>query len=333
MRAAEAWPARGALLALLVLVACSHEEGTVPSDDIPLPFLEAVDPDVIEAIQAARAAVRAEPKSSEAWGRLGNRYLAHDFTAEAARCYERAAALDPAKFVWTYRLGWSLIDDHPDQAAAAFERCLGSLDDYAPAHEVYARALVLLGREDEAIQHFTRASELDPAVPHPETGLGQIHLARGEYELARQHLEQALARDQSHAEAHTAIAQVYLALGKEKEARRHAELSRTLPQSSPREDWLGSPDVPPAGARMRTKAGKQLERQKKPAEAEEQYRLALASNPDYYQARVFLAELLLAQGKRDEARTVLQEAVERNPAFDQARQDLARLFGPAPKGE
>jgi tetratricopeptide (TPR) repeat protein len=310
-----------------VPAACNRGASEAPADEIPLPFLEAVDPDVIEAIQAARAAVRAEPRSGEAWGRLGNRYLAHDFTEEAARCYERAAALDPAKHVWTYRLGWSLIDDRPDQAAAAFERCMGALDDYAPAHEVYARALVLLGREDEAIQHFTRASELDPAAPRPETGLGQIRLARGEYELAREHLEQALARDKQHAEAHTALAQVYLALGMEKEARRHAELSRTLPQSSPREDWLGSPDVPPAGARMRTRAGKQLERQKKPAEAEEQYRLALQSNPDYYQARLFLAELLLAQEKRDEARAVLQEALERNPDSTQARQDLARLFG------
>ena len=318
--------------ALLALAACDHET-EAPSDEIPLPFLEAVDPDVIEAIQAARAAVRDAPQSSEAWGRLGNRYYAHDFTDEAARCYERAEALDPKKYTWTYRLGWSLIDDHPDQAAAAFERCMGSLDDYAPAHEVYARALILLGREDEAIQHFQRACELDPAAPHPETGLGQIYLARGEYELAREHLTRALARDKEHSEAHTALAQVYLALGKEKEARRHAELSRTLPQASPRQDWLGSPDVPPAGARMRTKAGKQLERQKKPAEAAEQYRLALKSNPDYYQARIALAELLIEQAKPDEARAVLQEAQERNPAFEQVRQDIERLFGPAAKGE
>jgi tetratricopeptide (TPR) repeat protein len=312
--------------ALLALAACDHESAA-PQDEIPLPFLEAVDPDVVEAIQAARAAVRAAPQSGEAWGQLGNRYYAHDFTEEAARCYERAAALDPEKYVWTYRLGWSLIDDHPDQAAAAFERCMGSLDDYAPAHEVYARALILLGRDDEAILHFQRASELDPAAPHPETGLGQIYLARGEFELARQHLERALARDKEHAEAHTGLAQVYLVLGREKEARRHAELSRTLPQSSPRQDWLGSPDVTPAGARMRTRAGKQLERQKKLDEAAEQYRLALKSNPDYYQARIALAELLLERGQRDEARAVLQEAQERNPAFDQVRQDVERLFG------
>ncbi len=312
------------------LVAC-HPDSGAQDDAVPLPELADVDPDVVAAIQAERAAVQQEPLSSEAWGRLGNRYYAHDFTDEAARCYVQAETLDPKAYKWTYRLGWSLIDDHPDQAAAAFERCMGSLDDYAPAHEVYAHALVLLGRDDEASEHYTRASQIDPAAPHAETGLGQIQLARGEYQLARTHLEQALARDPKHGEAHTAIAQVYLALGLEKEARRHAELSRTLPQSSPRADWLGSPDVPPAGARMRTKAGKQFEKQGKLEEAAEQYRIAVRSNPDYYQARLALAELLLQQGKRDEARALLREAEERNPDFEQVRQDLARLFGS--KGE
>lgn len=329
MSAARGRLVRGALLALGAFLGACHPESQAEGEEIPLPYLEAVDPDVVQAIQAARAAVQSAPESSEAWGDLGDRYYAHDFTAEAARCYARAEELDPKKNAWTYRLGWSLIDDQPSQAAAAFERCIGALDDYAPAHEVYAHALMLLGREDEAIRHFTRASELDPAAPHAETGLGQILLARGEYELARTHLERALASDGQHGEAHTAIAQTYLALGLEKEARRHAELSRTLPQSSPRQDWLGTPDVPPAGARMRTRAGKQLEKQGKPAEAAEQYRLALGSNPDFYQARLGLAELLLQQGKRDEAQALMREALERNPEFEQARQDFARLFGPA----
>ncbi len=317
----------GVLVALCATLSACNPESKAQDDGVPLPQLEDVDPDVVEAIQAARDAVQAEPNSSEAWGRLGNRYYVHDFTDEAARCFAKAEELDPKKYVWTYRLGWSLIDDHPDQAAAAFEGCMGSLDDYAPAHEVYALALVLLGRDDEASEHFSRASELDPAAPHAETGLGLIYLARGEYELARAHLEQALARDPRHAEAHTAIAQVYLALGMEKEARSHAELSRTLPQSSPRADWLGSPDVPPAGARMRTKAGKQFEKQGKPEEAAEQYRIAVRSNPDYYQARLALAELLVEQGKVDEARALLHEAEERNPDFAQVRQDITRLFG------
>lgn len=321
-------PIRGAAPAVLgvCLFACGSESAPV-NEAIPLPLLEAVDPDVIAAIQAARAEVEREPLSSESWGRLGNRLYVHDFTDEAARCFAKAEELDPKKYVWTYRLGWSLIDDHPDQAAAAFERCLRSLDDYAPAHEVYAHALLLLGREDEAIEHFTRASALDPAAAQADTGLGLIYLARGEYELARTHLEQALARDEQHGEAHTGIAQVYLALGMETEARKHAELSRTLPQASPRADWLGSPDVPPAGARMRTRAGKQLEKQGKPEEAAEQYRLAVRSNPDYYQARLALAELLVEQGKRDEARALLREAEQRTPDFAQVRQDVARLFG------
>lgn len=311
------------LATFLVLALACHPRS--PAEELRLPSLADVEPEVAEAITAAHAALLREPGSGKAWGRLGDHYFVHDFPAQAAECYSRAEELDPESYLWPYRLGLSWIKDHPELAAAPLERTLRSLDSYAPAHTVYASVLVRLGRGEEAIEHFTRASELDPKAPEAEAGLGQIHLSRGEFEEARRHLEKALARDERHAETHVALAQVYLALGLDKKAQRHAELSRALPQ--PRLEWdaIATPSLPPTGARARTRFGQHLEAQKKPEEAAEQYRAALRSNPDYYLPRRNLANILVEQGRRDEAIELLREAERANPSFEEVRRDLAKL--------
>lgn len=324
------------LLPLCLVGACGGDDPAPPSgaaveaspDGIPTPRLSDVDRGVVEAIESAREAVRAEPDSADAWGRLGNRYLLHDFLGEAEQCFARAEELDPERVVWSYRRGLCLIDDDPAGAAVHLARSLESLEDHAPAHENYANVLWRLGREDEAIEHLQRACALDPRAPEPETGLGQIYLARGELEKALPHLEEALKRDPRHAAAHVAIAQVFLGLGREEEARRHAEVSRTLPQTNQREDLFATPSLPPAGARAHTRYGKQLERRGQVELALEEYRQALRDNPDYYAARSSLATALNKVGRREEALELLREAQRANPELERIAQDLRRLEDP-----
>jgi len=306
----------------LVLATCGRGSG----EEIPLPSLADVEAEVVEAITAAHEALLREPESGKAWGRLGDQFFAHDFSAQAAQCYTKAEELDPESIYWSYRLGFTLAKDHPDQAAAPLERSLRALGNFAPAHEITANVLDRLGRTDEAVELYTKASRLDPSRPQAETGLGLIYLNRGEFEKAREHLEAALARDERHAETHVALSQAYLALGMDKKAQRHAELSRTLPQARPEADAMATPNLPPLGARARTRYGRQLEEQRRPEEAIEQYRAALASNPDYYLARRSLANLLAAVGKRDEAVELLREGERANPAFEEVKKDLAKLL-------
>jgi len=322
------WLRRGALLAaLLAASACRRD---AEAAEVPLAALADVESEVVAAITAAREDVRCQPTSGKAWGRLGDQYFVNDFTLQAAECYARAEALDPQSFLWPFRRGLSLLQDHPELAAESLERSLASLDGYAAAHEIYAGVLVRLGRSDEAIEHYLRATELDRRRPDSETGLGLIFLARGEFETARTHLEAALARDPKHVETHVALAQVCLALGQDRKAQRHAELSRTLPQHGQEWDALATPDVPPTGARARTRFAKSLAERGQAQEAVEQFRAALRSNPDYYPARSSLANLLAEQGRRDEAIELLRENERRNPSFAEVRRDLARLTGARP---
>jgi tetratricopeptide (TPR) repeat protein len=317
-------------LAALLLFTLGCSGSTTPSpapaaDPVPLPALEHVDPDVIAAIQEARAEVARELASAKAWGRLADRYFVHDFMDEAALCYARAEELDAESYLWPYRLGWSLMDDRPEEAVAPFERALGRLARYAQAYEAMGEVLVRVGRGAEAVPHFEKASELDPKSGLADTSLGLYLVAQGEFERARTHLERALAREEKRVETHVGLAQVYLALGEAELARKHSEFSRTLPQSSRREDPFASPNVTPAGARARAKFARQLERQGKLAEAEEQYRAALGANPEHYQARIGLAELLARGERRPEALALLREGIALMPGFTQAEVDLARL--------
>ncbi|HEX6882307.1 MAG TPA: tetratricopeptide repeat protein [Planctomycetota bacterium] len=314
------------VLVPLALPACG---GAPQAPAVPELTLAGVETEVAEALGAARAAVMAAPDSPKAWSTLADLFFAHDFKPDAARCYARAGELDPASYLWPYRQGWSLLAEDPAAAAAAFERALVSIETYAPAHVVLARALARLGQNDEALAHYARAAELDPTSAEPHAGTGLVHLAMGDYAAARTALEAALARNPAHVEAHAALAQACLALGQDKKAQQHAERARTLPQTRREADAYANPNVPPLGARARTSHGRELERTGRVEDALAQYRAALASNPDYYLARRSLANLLLARGEREAALELLREGVLSNPSFERVRKDLERVEGGA----
>jgi tetratricopeptide (TPR) repeat protein len=317
----------GWLLPLLLACACARDASEDASGGIPLPDLAHVDPDVVRAIEEERAALSKELDVATAWGRLGSRYMAHEFPHEAGECFRRAEELEPDEGVWAYRLGWSLFDEHPAQALVCFERARPRLADHAPLHESMATALVRLGRSGEARESLLRASELDPTSAHAETGLGQIALAAGDHEAARAHLEEALSRDPDHAEAHTTLAQVYLALGRTEEAERHAVRSRALPPTTPRKDRLASMSTTPAGFQARTRAALQLENRGRLEEAAEQFRIALDSNPSYTFARRRLAGILVRLERRDEAIALLREGLGLDANAPGLRKDLEELEG------
>lgn len=292
---------------------------------LPSPSLAGVEAEVAEAISRARAGVERAPESGKAWGELADHFTASDFKREAAVCYARAEELDPESFLWPYRLGWALLQEAPEAAAAAFERALVPLDQYPPAHAAYAKVLARLGRNDEALAHYARAAELDPRSAEPEAGLGLLHLARADYAAARTHLEAALERNERHVEAHAALAQACLALGMERKAQIHAERARLLPQTRRETDSFAMPNVPALGARLRTSHGRELEKQGRLDDAAEQYRAALASNAEYYLARRSLANLLAARGQRAEALALLRACAQAQPDFERVRKDLERL--------
>jgi tetratricopeptide (TPR) repeat protein len=88
----------------------------------------------------------------------------------------------------------------PDEAIAKLEEALGIDENYALAHSALAVLLQRLGRHEDAIQHATRVTELEPNDPFSFTALsvtyqrafagtnqmGYIRLAEEAMERSRQ---------------------------------------------------------------------------------------------------------------------------------------------------
>ena len=309
------------LLALGVLLAACGPTGGAP--EVPRPEMTGAEPEVIEAVDAAREAVRQDPTSAETWGRLGNRLSVHDFRAEALRCYERAEQLRPDEFSWPYLLGLTLQKADPERAAEVLSRALALDEGYAPAHVHYAETLVHLGRFDEARRHFERARRLDPDNPYAEAGLGQLDLSAGRIEAAREHLERATRLDPRHKEAHQSLAQVYLALGDPERAREHAELTHDLPDRTRMPDpRLRAQRPEPVGSKAHSELGEALQRAGKLEEAIPHFREALRIKPESAVAHYNLGTILLRQGKTGEALEHLSQAVRLRPHMAMAHVNL-----------
>jgi tetratricopeptide (TPR) repeat protein len=81
---------------------------------------------------------------------------------------------------------------------------------------------------------------------------------------------------------------------------------------------------PVRGAQM---SGFVLMKEKKPAEAEAEYRRAVSLKPGDASAHWRLGRILERAGKRDAARASYQEALRLDPALEGAKKDLERLGG------
>src|SRR5438270_5558930 len=84
--------------------------------------LAGVDPAIVQAIDAARAEVRAAPRSAATWGRLGMVLRAHDFAAEANACFAQAERLDASDPRWPYLHGLTVALTDRDAAIPLLQR-------------------------------------------------------------------------------------------------------------------------------------------------------------------------------------------------------------------
>src|SRR5262245_14610995 len=82
----------------------------------PAVDLADADPEVARAVETARAAVVAAPRSGLVWGKLGMVMAVHSFDMEARVCFAEAERLDPADARWPYLHGMILRADAPVKA-------------------------------------------------------------------------------------------------------------------------------------------------------------------------------------------------------------------------
>lgn len=178
-------------------------------------------------------------------------------------------------------------------------------------HLLRASCYRLADKPAMAMEECREAIAADPTSEEAHRRLADMLHNKADYAGAVDHYEKAVALRPDYMQARYNLAMSLLAQRKTDEAIVHL---RWLT-----EHGVGLPSVHYQLARILKETGDV-------DGAAEQYRQAIALQPDYYQAHNNLANILMAQGKVDEAIAHWRKALEVNPDYMTAQQNLTRAL-------
>src|SRR5271166_3083608 len=139
------------------------------------------------AEEYAQRALSIDPDLAEAHVAMGTVYSdRYDYNA-AARAYRKATELDPDSGYAADQLSWALGYQQPPDAVgaeAAARKAIRLQTSLYPAYYHLGRALLLQKRYDEALAAFEQMRLIAPRASSADLGIGQVYLAKGEYDKA-----------------------------------------------------------------------------------------------------------------------------------------------------
>jgi predicted O-linked N-acetylglucosamine transferase (SPINDLY family) len=179
------------------------------------------------------------------------------------------------------------------------------------AHYYLANILQDLGRDEEAVQSYQRAMEINPDFPGTYYNMGSILMEKGDNDEALSCFEKALELDPACADIYNSIGVIYQSKGKLDDA--IAYYQRAL-------------DADPKSAMAYYNLGNVLFRMESFDEAITCYQKALQLDPNYAKAYCNLGLTLQEKGEFDEAIERYQTALRLNPKLSDAPNNLGRVF-------
>ena len=175
------------------------------------------------------------------------------------------------------------------------------------AHNNLAAALLLRGKADEAIPHYSEAIRIKPAFAYSHYGMGAALDVKGRSTDAMPYYTEAVRLSPNMAEPHYNLGVDLAKQGKAQDA--IVELSEAL---SAKPDW----------AEAHWYLGTVFEGQGRIGDAVEQYSEAVRIKPQFAEAHNSLGWVLANQGKSDEALPHYREALRISPKFADAHNNL-----------
>jgi tetratricopeptide (TPR) repeat protein len=207
-----------------------------PTPEIPDINLVGADPDVADAVEAARRAVEHSPRSAAAWGHLAMVLHANIFEKSADESYAAAATLDPSNPEWPYLRGFLHQDGPggPEVAIPFYQQSASLSPPNSLARLRLADMLLAQGRLEEADEEYSKVLSADSRDSEAQLGKGSSAIARRQYEEALKILEPLAMQPQVKKQACELLASAHERLGNPAEAERQRQRRAELPEDEAR---------------------------------------------------------------------------------------------------
>jgi tetratricopeptide (TPR) repeat protein len=223
-----------ALLALSLAGARPAAAAEVALRPVPTPSTEALEPNVRQQVEEARASLDRRLAAGETSGpglegdfqRVGLLYYLYDLGSAAEPCLLNARDLAPEDFRWPYYLG-VLAQSGGDYegAMAHFRRALELAPDDVPTQLRLADIQLEVGDLEAAGETYARHRD-GPAAAAAVYGLGRIAEYQGDAARAAELFERALELQPGADGIHHRLGMAYRALGDLAKAQEHLEKNR-----------------------------------------------------------------------------------------------------------
>jgi tetratricopeptide (TPR) repeat protein len=298
------------------------------------PNLEKLEAEIREQLIALREALLAlakdrsvsDAKLSEVYGLMGQVYQAYSIPRPAEECYLNAHQLAANDFRWPYLLAQILQQEARLEEAISYYKLARQLrPDYLAAAVQLGNIYLQQNRPPEAAASFKEALAINPLCAAALYGLGQLALSRRNFAEAVNYFEQSLAQAPEANRLHYALAMAYRGLGNLAQAQAHLQ----------QQGGVGVRVFDPLveglqelarGERVHLLRGRLAFAAQRFTQAVEEFRKAVAANPDSLPARVNLGSALAQSGSPREAIEEFQKALTRDPKNAAALYNLGVLL-------
>ncbi len=301
---------------------------------VHLPDLSRLETEVKQQLQSPEDSLRALVKQqnatdetlAEAYGEMGELYHAYSLNGPARECYSNAIRLAPKDFRSVYLL--AKLDQQEGRAEAAikgFQSAASLRPNYVAVHVNLGNIYLELNRLKKAAASFVVALKHEENSAAAYYGLGQVAHSTRNYRQAIDHLEKALSIAPQANRIHYSLAMANRGLKNSEKARSH------LAQQGPVGVRVADPLVDRlqeliAGERVHMICGRAALEAKRYQEAAEEFRKAVAANPQSSAARVNLGATLTQTGDLKGAAEQFERTLSIDPNNTSAHYNLGVLL-------
>lgn len=312
----------------LALVVWANWPAATPLPPIPEVDLAGADPEIADAVRAAREGVEHSPHSAKAWGHLAMVLHAHALDDAADVCFSVAGNLDKKNWTWPY-LQANLHHDGPggpESAEPLFKRAALLSPDSSVIKIRIADMLLEQGRLDEAKQEYLTALTADPTDAYALLGLGSVAVARGQYRDALRFLQPIAEDGLVQRRSCALLAIVREKLGERDAAERERRRLVSLPEDKPHpNDALRQVVDLRVGLHVRLEQAQKLRNQNRIGEACAVLQEAVERHPDSDEAWANLGIALQHTNDSAGAEKAMQRSIALSPRSIEYRYSLGML--------